>query len=69
MSTPAPSVPKPCPHCGVDPVIKSSNVDLGHEDVWFVGCSNELDCPVWPLTFLHPSATEAVDAWNAGATH
>ena len=69
MSTPAETSPIPCPHCGVEPVIKSSYVNLGHDDVWFVGCANELDCPVWPLTYLHESAAAAVAAWNAGATH
>lgn len=65
MSQPAPT-PKPCPHCGVAPVLKR---EPGNGEAWFVGCSNELDCPVWPLTYLHATAAEAIAAWDDGLTH
>ena len=66
MSTPAETAPKPCPHCGVQPVLRR---EAGRQPAWYAACANELDCPVWPMTFLHATPAEAITAWNAGDTH
>ena len=66
MSTSATPAPKPCPHCGVIPIISSEpTIPI----TWYVACSNELDCPVWPMTFLLSTPADAIAAWNAGNTH
>jgi len=66
MSTFAEIPLNPCPHCRVEPVIKREpDTDV----CWYVACSNELDCPVWPMTYLHATPAEAASAWNSGNVH
>jgi hypothetical protein len=54
-----------CPHCKAIPkLIAEPRHELTPR--FYVGCSNELDCPVWPLTHPRENAADAVLAWLEG---
>lgn len=57
-----PSTPKPCPTCQVAPVIKDDGVSTAGRI--YVACSNELDCPVWPIGLPAETEAQAIDHWN-----
>ena len=54
---------KPCPHCGAAALIQRD--PRPPRSLWFVACSNELDCPVWPVSHWYASVEAAVAAWNS----
>jgi hypothetical protein len=55
--------PQACPACSVAPVIKDDSVTpLGP---FYVACSNELDCPVWPIGISAQTKPDAIANWNA----
>lgn len=51
-----------CPHCGArgEPFRSVSHRQS------FVECSNQIECPVWPMTSGHATLAEAIAAWNEG---
>lgn len=57
--------PKPCPVCKADPKVCQDTMIPAR---YFVGCSNELDCPKWPVTTSRATEAEAITAWNKGET-
>lgn len=59
------TTPKPCPHCSSAPSIQRDPYDKTRV---CMGCSNEINCPVWPVTEWHTTEAAAVAAWNAGLT-
>ena len=57
--------PKPCPHCDRDAVLMRD----GKSDApFYVGCSNTMNCPVWPVGRPMPTEAEAIAAWNRDET-
>ncbi|MEO5915596.1 MAG: hypothetical protein ABIS50_15285 [Luteolibacter sp.] len=55
----------PCPSCGADARLCPDRSKPGQ---FFVGCSNEINCPVWPVTRSKTTEQEARAAWEAGET-
>lgn len=54
--------PHLCPHCNTSPAIKDDSKKP--EGKFYVGCSNEMDCPVWPIGTSAPSIPSAIRNWN-----
>jgi hypothetical protein len=52
----------PCPSCGhpgrIVPAIKRG--------LFVAECSEQIDCPKWPMTDPKTSEAEAAEAWNRG---
>lgn len=57
--------PKPCPSCGVEAKVCDHPTLPG---LFYVSCSNEIDCNDWPITQNHSSKEEAIAAWNKEET-
>lgn len=54
--------PHVCPDCGTVPDIKDDG--KSPEGKYYVGCSNQLDCPVWPIGQPATSVPAAIKLWN-----
>ena len=53
---------KPCPHCHAAAEVKFES------ERYYVECSNNINCPVWPQTQNQPSRDLAAEAWNENET-
>lgn len=55
---------KPCPECGAQPVMNP--VAPIRSGSFYLGCSNLIDCPRWPVTRELDTPEDAERAWNEG---
>lgn len=58
------AAPIPCPHCQAKPRIRRGY--HWRKGTWTAECSNDINCPVWPITSNHPTPEAARAAWNSG---
>lgn len=55
--------PHLCPHCKTEPSVKDDS--KATEGKYYIGCSNQIDCPVWPIGKPAASIPAAIRLWNS----